>query len=78
VRAVLVVAAVGHLAMLLRAAHRHAQGLGQGVGFDEAVWAPPLGWVTSISLMVVGSVLVAVVPLGGGQRTAVAEAGPTS
>jgi hypothetical protein len=78
VRAVLVVAAVGHLAMLLRAAHRHAQGLGQGVGFDEAVWAPPLGWVTSISLMVVGSVLVAVVPLGGGQRAAVAEAGPTS
>jgi hypothetical protein len=78
VRAVLVVASIGHLAMLLRAAHRHAQGIGQSVRFGEAVWSPPLGWATSITLMVVGSVLVAVVPLGGRQRAAVGEAASTS
>jgi hypothetical protein len=68
VRLALVGAATGHLAMLLRAAHRHANGLSQPLDLDGAVWAPPFGWAASVALMVTGSLLVALVPLRGPQR----------
>ncbi len=76
VRGALVLVAVGHLAMLLQAAHRHANGIGQHVDFVTPVWSPPLGWGASIGLMVLGAVRVMAVPLGGGQRAV--GAGTTS
>lgn len=64
VRVALLGVAAGHLATLLRAAHRHANGIGQQVDFASPLWAPPGGWATSITVMLLGVALVALVPLG--------------
>lgn len=63
VRAGLGFAAVGHMAMLLRSAHRHANGLGQPIDLRDPVWSPPLGWALSVTVMLVAVALVALVPL---------------